>query len=279
MREPKTNTSQDGQRPSIAPQSAEIFNIRLSRVSLEDVKRIFADRIERRIPGFVVTPNVDHVCLCYHNPRFREAYSRAFLHFTDGTPVLWAARLFGEEIPEKLSGSDMLPVLSEWAAMQGYSIFLLGGTPGTADKSAEVLRERFPGLRIAGVNCPPYGFEDDPRKIQEVIDHLRAARPDICFVGLGAPKQELFMNHYRDAAGVPVMMGVGGSFDFVAGRTRRAPGWIQDLGVEWLWRLSMDPRRLWRRYLVDDMVFFKLLYLEFNRRLRRFLPAAKRTPH
>jgi N-acetylglucosaminyldiphosphoundecaprenol N-acetyl-beta-D-mannosaminyltransferase len=262
---------------STAWESVELFNIRFSKVTLDQVKAILTERIRSRVPGYVVTPNVDHVCMCYHEPMFRESYERAFLRLTDGKPVLWASRLFGEDIPEKLSGSDLLPKLCGWAAEQGYSVFFLGGTPGTADRSAEILKQRHPGLRIAGVNCPPFGFEKHPVQIQAVIEHVRAARPDICFLGLGSPKQELLMSHYRDALRVPVLIGIGGSFDFVSGRTRRAPEWVQNLGFEWMWRLSMEPKRLWRRYLVDDIVFFKLIYLEFSRRLRRRLLNPRRS--
>lgn len=266
-------------RDRLAVEHVDIFNVQLSRVTLSQVKDVIDERIRLRAPGYIVTPNVDHVCMCYHSPRFREAYTRAFLRVADGTPVVWAARLFGEPVPEKLSGSDLLPKLAAWAAERGHSIFFLGGTPGTADRSAEILRERHPGLRIAGINCPPYGFEKDPALLQTVLDHVRSARPDLCFLGLGSPKAELFLSHYRDALRVPVTISIGGSFDFVSGRTRRAPEWVQQLGMEWLWRLSMEPGRLWRRYLVDDIVFVKLLYLECSRRLRRrFWAPGRSTP-
>lgn len=258
--------------PSIAERIpvANVFGISLARITFRDLCGLIEERIVSRTPSYVVTTNVDHVCKLQKDARFREAYHRALVAVADGQPVLWASHLFRAAVPEKLSGSDLLPWVCSWAASKGYSVFFLGGTPGTAERTAEILRDNEPNLQIAGINCPEYGFDRDPRQLESILAHLRRAKPDICFVGLGSPKQEIWMSHYSKRSGVPVMIGVGGSFDFVSGRIVRAPGWVQRAGLEWLWRLSMEPRRLWRRYLVEDVAFFQLVALEFVKRIRHW---------
>jgi N-acetylglucosaminyldiphosphoundecaprenol N-acetyl-beta-D-mannosaminyltransferase len=164
--------------------------------------------------------------------------------------------------------------LSDLAARRGYSIFLLGAAEGVAAEAAKTLRQKYPGLRIAGVYSPPLGFEKDDRQNAEVTHMLRAARPDVCLVALGAPKQEEWMHRFSEASGVPVMMGVGATLDFVSGRVKRAPRWMQRAGLEWFWRLCAEPRRLWKRYLVDDSLFFVLLARAFVR--HRLSRAARR---
>ncbi len=264
---------------STKPNTITLFDIAISNVAFDEVCERITEQIASEEPGFIVTPNVDHVCTCHRNPGFREAYGRAFLTLPDGAPIIWASYLLGVPLNSKLSGSDMVPRLCAYAAKAGHSVFFLGGTPGTAAKTAEVLTRNNPGLTVAGVHCPDYGFEKRPDELQQTLGAVRDAKPDICFIALGSPKQELIMErHYREM-GVPVCMGVGATFDFVAGRILRAPRWIQRAGFEWLWRLAQEPRRLWRRYLWEDLVFFRLLWRElFRRKARRAEAAAQQPP-
>lgn len=179
---------------------------------------------------------------------------------------MWASWVLGKPLRQKLSGSDLVPILCEFAAARGYSVYFLGGAPGTAESSARRLQARFQPLRVAGIDCPKYGFEQDPKTDQAVADRLRSAGPDICFIALGSPKQEFFMQRHRENAGVPVLIGVGGAFDFVSGRVRRAPRFVQSMGFEWLWRLCQEPRRLWHRYLVEDLLIFRLFWRELRKK-------------
>lgn len=245
--------------------SVDLFDIRISRLDRDQVFTRIADRIAARAPGMIVTPNVDHICRCQTNLEFREAYAHAFLSLPDGVPILWAARLLGKPLREKLSGSDMVNLLSEFAASRGYSVFFLGAAEGVADEAQRRLCERYPGLRVAGVYSPPLYFERDVNENKAVIDRLRESAPDVCFVALGSPRQEIWMRHHSRLSGVPVMIGVGAGLDFVAGRVRRAPAWMQRAGMEWVWRLCLEPRRLWRRYLIEDSLFFKLVWREFRK--------------
>lgn len=225
-------------------------------------------RIRERRPGYIVTPNVNHVCTCQRNEDFRDAYDNAWLALVDGTPIIWASKLLGTPLRQKLSGSDLVPWLCAWAAQKGHSVYFLGGTPGTADETARLLCERHPNLRVAGVHCPDFGFEKDPAQLEDTVQRLKDAKPDLCFVALGSPKQEYFMRRYSEESGVPVMIGVGAAFDFVSGRIKRAPQWLQKSGFEWAWRLTQEPKRLWKRYLVQDSMILKLVAVEFMQRLR-----------
>lgn len=242
-----------------------VFGMTINNVTLDEVLEAIARQIAAREPGFVVTPNVDHVCLFQRNAVFREAYRKAFLVLADGMIVIWASRLCGRPIKCKLSGSDLVYWVTEFAAQRGYSIYFLGAAEGVAAKAAEILQARYPGFRIAGSYSPPFGFDQDPEQAAEVIRRVREANPDICYVAMGAPRQELWNANQVEAMGVPVCMGLGASMDFVAGVVRRAPTWMQQWGLEWAWRLGQEPRRLAKRYLVDDLSFVTIVFREWLR--------------
>ena len=207
------------------------------------------DEIERRassgIGGSVFTPNVDHVVNLARSPAFRAAYERASLALVDGQALLWASRLLGTGLPEKISGSDLAPKVLERAGKRGLRVYFLGGAPGVA-------RRRY-GVEVAGIDSPIVARDGEAPP--EAIVRIREARPHLLLVALGAPKQELFVDRYREQLGPVVSLGIGASLDFVAGRVRRAPAWVSRAGFEWLFRLAQDPRRLARRYLVDDPRF------------------------
>jgi N-acetylglucosaminyldiphosphoundecaprenol N-acetyl-beta-D-mannosaminyltransferase len=246
-----------------------MFGLAINNVSLEEVFDAVSRQIEAREPGYILTPNVDHVCDFQKRADFRDAYREGFLVLADGAPIMWAAKAFGTPLKRKISGSDLVYWLTEYAAQKGYSVFLFGAAEGVADEAAEILKTRYPGLKIAGTYSPPLGFEKNPETDAEAVRIIREANPDICYVALGSPKQDLWnFHHYRDT-GVPIHIGVGGSLDFVAGRTKRAPVWIQKCGLEWVWRLCQEPRRLWRRYLVNDMQIIPLFLRELKERRKK----------
>lgn len=247
------------------PRRIALLGVEIDDLVFEEFAACLSERIRTRIPGYIVTPNTDHVCRCGRDPKFKDAYEGAAYVLVDGVPLMWAARLLGVPLREKLSGSDMLPKLAELAAREGFSVYFLGGMPGTAQKTALRFKERFPALDLAGWDCPEMGFEKKPKLLRATLDKLRAAKPDICFVGLGCPKQEYWMQENLAESGATVMIGIGGAFDFESGRVRRAPRWLQSIGCEWLWRLLHEPRRLWRRYLVEDLIFFRLLWNDWRK--------------
>jgi len=206
----------------------------------------------------VVTVNADFVKNGLRDPELRFLLQDADLATADGMPLVWGARLLNVPLKGRLAGADLVPRLAERAAQKGYSIFLLGGAPGVAKLAAQKLQACYPGLKIAGLLAPPVSsvLEMD----NSILETIRAARPDILLVAFGNPKQEKWIGMYKKQLCVPVMMGVGGTLDFVAGMTHRAPGWMQRSGLEWLFRLIQEPGRLWRRYF-SDMVMFGAFFI------------------
>jgi N-acetylglucosaminyldiphosphoundecaprenol N-acetyl-beta-D-mannosaminyltransferase len=201
----------------------------------------------------VATVNADFVVNALQDPELRHLLQEADMATADGMPLVWGARALGVPLEGRVTGADLVPALAERAAQRGYSLYLLGAEPGIAACAADILKERFPNLIIAGVASPPYSsvLEMD----RAVIDHIKRVQPDILLVAFGNPKQEKWIGMYGREVGVPVMIGVGGTLDFIAGKTKRAPQWLQRSGMEWLYRLAQNPRRLWRRYVVDMFGF------------------------
>ena len=219
--------------------------------------------------GAVFTPNVDHVVVAERDPELRAAYAAADLSLVDGTPVVWASRLLGHALPEKVSGSDLVLPLCRRAARRGWPVYLLGGVPGAALEAARRL-QRDLGLVVCGiddgrVDLGPAGAEDARRAALRV----RASGARLALVALGAPKQEIFIHRHRAELGPVVALGIGASLEFVAGFVRRAPAWMSRWGLEWLYRLAHEPRRLARRYLVEDPAFAPILLRTWRREHRR----------
>lgn len=246
-----------------------LFGVRFSNLTFDGLCRWLDAQIALKTPAYVVTPNVDHVCRLRHDTEFQQAYAQAALRLPDGVPLIWSARLLGQPLREKLSGSDLVPRLTAYAAEKGYRVFFLGAAEGVAEEAAAKLRETHPDLQVAGCFSPPYGFEQSETHNLEAVRRVCESKADICFVAFGSPKQEIWLLQNAALTEVPAVLAIGAGLDFVAGRVRRAPPWIQRLGCEWVWRLAHEPRRLWRRYLVYDSYFFILLLKEFARRMRK----------
>ncbi|GAA4202874.1 hypothetical protein GCM10022252_59680 [Streptosporangium oxazolinicum] len=211
--------------------------------------------LKRGEGGHLVTPNVDISRTVARDPRARRFVERADLAVADGMPLVWAARLLGTPLPGRVTGADLIWSLSEAAAFYRHPVYLLGGPRGTAAQAARELVDRHPKLVIAGVGTPPYGFEDDPESYARVRDAVIAAAPRLVFVGLGFPRQErLIASLRRDLPGT-WFVGCGSAIAFAAGTVRRAPAWMRRGGLEWIFRLTREPGRLARRYLVDDLPY------------------------
>jgi len=241
-------------------ETVKIGKIRINNIHLDDVFPAIERFIKEKKPVFIVTPNVDHIVKIQNDTEFLNVYKDASLVLPDGMPILWAAKFLKSPLKEKISGSDLFPALCAVAAERDYRIFFLGGREGSAQKAAEVLKAKHNNLKIVGYYSPPFGFENRKTENEKIINMIKEAGPDILFVGLGAPKQEKWIYKYRDRYRVPVSIGIGVSFEFVAGMIKRAPLWMQKTGLEWLWRLMMEPGRLWKRYLINDMRFFWLVF-------------------
>lgn len=205
--------------------------------------------------GEVFTPNVDHIVKAESLPALREAYAEADLSLADGQWVVWASRILRTPLPQKISGSDLVLPLARKAAERGRSLYLLGGAPGAAKAAAERLA-RETGVRICGCESPRVDLTEPD---EALLSRIAAARPDFVLVALGCPKQEIWSQRYHERLRPAVLIGVGASLEFVSGQVRRAPRWISRAGLEWLFRLVLEPRRLARRYLVDDPRFAAIL--------------------
>ena len=238
----------------------DIGGVPIDNVTLAEFLTRCDELIAKREPTYVITPNVDHIVQLQKNREFRRTYDESVLNVADGVPLLWAAKFLGTPLKEKISGSDLLPIICREASQKGFRLFFMGGRPGAVELSAINLCEKYPGLQVVGTYCPPYGFEKDDVENEKIVNLIRESNPDILFVGLGAPKQENWIYRFRLRYNVPISIGVGASFEFAAGMVKRAPVWMQKVGLEWFWRVLMEPGRLWRRYLVDDMQFFPIIF-------------------
>jgi N-acetylglucosaminyldiphosphoundecaprenol N-acetyl-beta-D-mannosaminyltransferase len=216
---------------------------------------------ERRGSHYIAVTGMHGVTEAQHNSRFKQALAQADLVVADGMPVIWLGRRKGHRLPRRVYGPELLEQFWDRTAHRGYRHFFYGGSPGIADKLAQRFALQFPTHTIAGTLSPPFraltASED-----REIVDSINHSQPDVLWIGLGTPKQELWMHEHRSRLQVPVMIGVGAAFDFHAGSLRQAPMWMGDHGLEWLFRLAQEPGRLWRRYLITGAEFLTLVLLE-----------------
>ncbi len=228
--------------------SVRILGVRVDGVTFEGMLDCIEQWISPRSgelgPHQICTVNPEFVMEARRNPQFAAVLEGADLCIADGVGLLWAAKRLGQPLPERVTGSDGVPLIAERAAQKGWRLFLLGAGPGVAERAAIVLAERYPGLQVVGTYAGSPWEADAP----EIVERLRTIRPDVLFVAYGAPKQDFWIARYGAAAGVPAMMGVGGSLDFIAGVQKRAPRWVRRINLEWLYRLITQPWR-WRRQL------------------------------
>jgi N-acetylglucosaminyldiphosphoundecaprenol N-acetyl-beta-D-mannosaminyltransferase len=244
--------------------AATIAGVRIDALGFDAVVDAIAmQAVAGAPPRYVVTPNAHHVVLLQDDALLREIYRRAFLVVPDGVPLLWAAALLGARLHGRVNGTDLFEALCARAAEQDLGVFLLGGREGAARAAAARLRARHPALRICGMYCPPLGFENDPAESVKVLAAVNASKPHLLFVGLGAPKQEYWMHRNIEHLSVGVALGIGGSFEFVAGVVARAPRWMQQAGLEWLHRVGAEPARLWKRYLFGNARFCMLVTRQY----------------
>jgi N-acetylglucosaminyldiphosphoundecaprenol N-acetyl-beta-D-mannosaminyltransferase len=213
---------------------------------------------------YVVTPNVDHVVLFQESQELRRAYDGAGLVLADGAPVVAASRLLGRPLPERVAGSDLVPRLFSEAVWQrkALRVYLLGGAPGVGRRAADRIAEIWPGIEVVGISSPPPGFEHDPLLNAELVADINAQQPDVLLIGLGAPKQEIWIRRHYSQLTAPVALCIGATIDFLAGERRRAPRWMRRTGLEWLFRALSEPRRLGRRYARDAWRFPQLVWGE-----------------
>jgi N-acetylglucosaminyldiphosphoundecaprenol N-acetyl-beta-D-mannosaminyltransferase len=204
----------------------------------------------------MVTVNVDFLRIAEADPALKSVINTSDLAVPDGTPLVWLSRCVGIRDCERVTGPELIEAAAFLSAERGIKLFFLGGTPDAAEGAKRDLEYRHAGVNICGVYSPPEAAYPFPAELdREICDRVRAAQPDVLFVGFGCPKQDYWIRDHMEELGVPVSVGIGGSFNFLSGRVARAPTKLQHLGLEWVYRLWREPRRLWRRYLLHDLPF------------------------
>jgi len=240
---------------------ANILGVGVSALNMAMALEIIEGWIERREPHYVCVTGVHGVMESQRDEELRRIHNRAGLVTPDGMPLVWLSRLQSFHHVERVYGPDLMLALCERSVAKGYRHFFYGGAEGVPEQLASVLQKRFPGLQVAGTFSPPFrpltADEDD-----RIVQMINAAAPDIVWVGLSTPKQERWMAGHRERLTAPVLIGVGAAFDFLTGRKPQAPRWMQRAGLEWLFRLLTEPRRLWRRYLINNPLFVALVVLQ-----------------
>jgi N-acetylglucosaminyldiphosphoundecaprenol N-acetyl-beta-D-mannosaminyltransferase len=214
---------------------------------------------------FVITPNVDHIVKVQTDIGLQVAYKKAALVVTDGKPVVWAAKLLGVDISSTVPGSDLVPAIFDAALIDNteIKIFLLGAMPGVADRAAAIIAAKWPVIKVVGTLSPDFGFDKKIEESKIICSKVNESGAELLIIGLGAPKQELWITQYAPDISVKVALCVGATIDFLAGEKARAPIWMRKLGLEWLHRMLSEPKRLAKRYMIDMIVFPKLIIKEW----------------
>ncbi len=253
-----------------------LFGIQIDALNMNEAVARLSDWIDQpnQTCRYLVTPNVDHTILLEEQSAFRGAYQDADLVLADGFPIVWASRLLRKPLPERVPGSELVPRLFESyhrrfssdpsSPSRKLRVFLLGAGIGVAARAAEQIQKTWPNVETVGVYSPPMGFEKDQDETNLILGRIVLANPDVIVVGLGAPKQEVWVHQNRHQIKASVALCVGATIDFLAGEKRRAPRWMQRSGVEWLHRMLSEPKRLVKRYAKDAWIFPRLVVRQWT---------------
>lgn len=240
----------------------EMMGCQIDNLSMDETLQKIDGFIKRGSPQQHVVVNVDKIVKAHRDPDLRRIINECSLVSADGMPVVWASRLLGKGLKERVAGIDLFEALMKRAAEQGWRVFLLGATQEVVAGVKDLYEKKYPGLTVAGFRNG-YWRPDEERG---VVEQIKAARADLLFVAISSPKKEQFLRAYQGEMKVPFAMGVGGTFDVAVGKLKRAPLWMQRSGLEWFFRFLQEPRRMFRRYFVDDVAFLWLLVKEGTRR-------------
>lgn len=229
-------------------------------IDTQRLLQIVKENVEARRRMRLVFLNVDVVMKAEKDALLKRIINEAEYVLPDGMPLIWISRLFKKPLKEKVSGSDFVPLVCEQAAEAGHSIFFMGGRDEVRREAVRRVRETYPGIRIVGSSSPPNGFEKDPEEVDRLNEEIRRASPDILVVCLGCPKQEKFVYENQQHYDVPVSICAGATIDFLAGSVKRCPAWMSQCGLEWFYRFLQEPRRLFKRYFIDDIQILGLVF-------------------
>ena len=244
-----------------------LFGVDIDPLSMAETVALIAEWLNQPENSckFVVTPNVDHIVKVQADTGLQAAYKQAALIVTDGKPIVWAANLLAVKIPGTVPGSDLVPAIFDYAQNNktALKVFLLGAMPGVADRAKENIHDKWPLISVVGTLSPDFGFDKKIADSKAICEMINNSGAQLLVLGLGAPKQELWITQYAPHISVKVALCVGATIDFLAGEKARAPKWMRKVGLEWLHRMLSEPKRLAKRYLIDAIVFPKLIVNEW----------------
>jgi len=256
--QPQTPSACD---PGLTPDSVNVLGVNVSAVNMDLAVSLTEQWIDIGHPGYVCVTGVHGVMEAQNDPEFLNILNRAAITLPDGMPMTWVGRLHGFRQMNRVFGPDFMAAICRLSAERGYRNFFYGGQPGVADLLSEKLSNRFPGLQVVGTYTPPFR-PLTPNEEDEVAAQILQSRPHIVWVGLSTPKQERFMTQYAGRFNVPLMVGVGAAFDYHTGQIRDCSVWIKRAGLQWLHRFIQDPKRLWKRYLINNPAFIWRIVLQ-----------------
>ena len=236
-----------------------LLNTYVNNVSMTETVHEIERMICEKHKSYIVAINVDVVLKIEHDKYLKKITDDADMVLVDGQPLVWISKWNKRPVKAKISGSDLVPKMCEVAAEKGYTMFIIGGKDGIADKAKKNLENRLPGIQIVGTYAPPFGFEKDQRELDKINAMITAAHPDILVACFGCPKQEKWIYENYQKYDATVSICAGATVDFLAGNIDRAPKWMSDHGLEWFYRFTKEPKRLFKRYFVDDVEIWKLV--------------------
>ncbi|MFP2959633.1 exopolysaccharide biosynthesis glycosyltransferase EpsA [Myxococcus sp. 1LA] len=242
-----------------------IGQLAIDQLTFDEAVTEIGRLVDSREGGYVFTPNVDHVVLAEDHEAFREAYARARISVVDGMPLVWASRAMDVPLPERIAGSDLILPLMKLGAERKWRVYLLGAGPGVAEKAGRIISEKY-GVEVVGWDSPMVSIDGGDAQNDPIVARIREKDPHLLLVALGCPKQEVWISQVTSKLGPTVAIGIGAGLDFIAGTVKRAPVWVSRAGFEWLYRLTKEPKRLWRRYILNDSRFATILLREFWQR-------------
>jgi len=251
MRSQRASIPLDAVEPIVLRPRLDLFGVLIDQIDRATASARISRFLEVGVPRQIVTVNLDFLYLAEQNAEFRATINEADMAVPDGMPLVWLSRVIGVPLAGRITGVELVNESCLLAVRKGVGVFFLGGTPEVASAAAARVRDLYPGL-VVHQYAPPFG-PISPDEDERIVEKILRARPGFLFVALGAPRQDLWIRAHRERLGVPIAMGVGCVLDLLAGVASRAPTWMQSAGLEWTYRLIREPRRLWRRYLVNDL--------------------------
>lgn len=237
----------------------KLLNTYVNNVDMDETLSAIFKMVENSEKKYIVAINVDVVIKIENDSYLKSITDNADMVLVDGKPLIWISKIHKRPVKEKVSGSDLVPLLCEKSAKRGYSLFIIGGKEGIAKKAKLKLEQKYPNIKVVGTYAPPFGFEKDEEELDKINNLISEKKPDLLIVCFGCPKQEKWVYENYQKYDAKVSICAGATVDFLAGNVNRAPRWMSDYGLEWFYRFLQEPKRMFKRYFIDDLKIFKMI--------------------